>query len=172
MVQIAKNKINRSILTIIFLAILSVSSVILLFLFSFILFLLHYTSVLNSFVGTPFTLFVYIGIGITGTLLVFSILSMFSRIGVLDTVNAGSSGEGENEVTESMNFLDKEEKELIEMLVKAGGSMLQRDIARSGDYSKAKVTRILNRLESKGLIVRLRHGSTNKVVLKRYSKSQ
>ncbi|MEM0129883.1 MAG: MarR family transcriptional regulator [Thermoplasmatales archaeon] len=170
MIRRARDKIDRSVLTIIFLAILAVSSVILLFLLSFILFLLHYTSVLSSFIGTPFTLFVYIGIGITGTLLVFSILNMFSRIGNLGLVNRGSSDDAENEITEGLNFLDEGERELIEMLVNAGGSMLQRDIARSGNYSKATVTRILNRLESKGLIVRLRRGSTNKVVLKRFSK--
>ena len=44
-----------------------------------------------------------------------------------------------------------------------GGEMYQRDLVGLGTFSKAKVTRVLDRLEAKGLVVRERHGMTNRV---------
>jgi len=46
-----------------------------------------------------------------------------------------------------------------------GGSMLQRDIVGLGIFSKAKVTRVLDKLEAKGLVRREAHGMTNRVRL-------
>ena len=46
-----------------------------------------------------------------------------------------------------------------------GGEMLQRDLVALGMFSKAKVTRVLDKLEAKGLVVREAHGMTNRVRL-------
>ncbi len=40
-------------------------------------------------------------------------------------------------------------------------------LVASGEFSKSKVTRLLDRLESRGLIVRERSGMTNRVRLRR-----
>ena len=62
-----------------------------------------------------------------------------------------------------LEALSKDEVELYEMIADAGGELLQMNIVASGVFSKAKVTRLLDKLESKGLVVRERHGMTNRV---------
>ncbi|MEM0128071.1 MAG: MarR family transcriptional regulator [Thermoplasmatales archaeon] len=169
--ETGERKLNRFILTVVISAVLAVSSVIFLILLSFILFLMRYSSIFNDVKGVPFTLFVYMGMGISSTLLIFSVMSLFKNVEKLNVIqNTGDAPITGEDLGKVLDFLDSGEREVVEMLMSAGGSMLQRDIARSGGYSKATVTRILNRLESKGLVERLRHGATNKVVLKRISR--
>lgn len=43
--------------------------------------------------------------------------------------------------------------------------MPQGDLVALSGYSKAKVSRLLDRLEAKGLVVRLRRGMSKRVVL-------
>lgn len=61
--------------------------------------------------------------------------------------------------------LDGDERRLYEMIEAAGGEILQMNLVSSGGFSKSKVTRLLDKLERKGLIRRERHGMTNKVIL-------
>lgn len=68
------------------------------------------------------------------------------------------------EVDESQ--LDEEEKRFYALLKGGNGSKYQTDIIRETGYSKVKVTRILDRLESKGIIERRRRGMTNVIFLK------
>jgi len=65
-----------------------------------------------------------------------------------------------------LSKLDKEEKTIVELVKIHNGSMYQSDIIKQTDYSKVKVTRILDKLEGKKLIDRKRRGMTNIVVLK------
>ena len=62
--------------------------------------------------------------------------------------------------------LDEEEKEIIDLLLKEDGSLFQSNIVDKTNYSKVKVTRILDKLEGKQLIERKRRGMTNVVLLK------
>ena len=48
-------------------------------------------------------------------------------------------------------------------ILNGGGEVLQKDLMEKAKMSNAKVTRMLDRLEGKGLIIRERHGMTNKV---------
>lgn len=59
--------------------------------------------------------------------------------------------------------MTEDESRLYEMISDAGGEMLQMHIVSSGVFSKAKVTRLLDKLEKRGLVVRERHGMTNRV---------
>jgi uncharacterized membrane protein len=61
--------------------------------------------------------------------------------------------------------LDEDERRLYLRIREAGGTALQRDLVASGAFSKAKVTRLLDKLERKGLVVRERYGATNRVRL-------
>ena len=63
--------------------------------------------------------------------------------------------------------LSEEEKYVLDKLIEFEGSMLQSEIVEKTNYSKVKVTRILDKLEARGLIERKRRGMTNLVVLKR-----
>lgn len=62
--------------------------------------------------------------------------------------------------------LTKEEKTLIKIIEEADGNIFQSDLVEKSEFSKVKVSRILDKLEGKQLIERKRRGMTNFVVLK------
>lgn len=62
--------------------------------------------------------------------------------------------------------LDREEKVIVKAIEEAQGTMFQSDLVEKIEFSKVKVSRILDRLEGKQIIERKRRGMTNVVVLK------
>ena len=62
--------------------------------------------------------------------------------------------------------LQDEEKKVFGELTKNDGSVFQNDLIDSTGYSKVKVSRILDRLETKGIVERRRRGMANIVILK------
>ncbi len=64
-----------------------------------------------------------------------------------------------------IKLLEEDERRMYLEIREHGGEMLQRDLVALGTFSKAKVTRVLDKLETKGLVVRERHGMTNRVRL-------
>ncbi len=64
-----------------------------------------------------------------------------------------------------VKLLDQDERRMYLEIRDHGGAMLQRDLVASRMFSKAKVTRVLDKLEAKGLVVREAHGMTNQVRL-------
>ena len=62
--------------------------------------------------------------------------------------------------------LDPDEARAVAVVNSAGGSVFQSDIMKTTGFSKVKVSRLLDRLEQKGLIERKRRGMTNLVVAK------
>jgi uncharacterized membrane protein len=65
-----------------------------------------------------------------------------------------------------LGSLTPEEKRICDIVTEAGGSIFQIDIIQKTGFSKVKVSRILDRLELKGIIERRRRGMTNLVLLK------
>ena len=65
-----------------------------------------------------------------------------------------------------INKLDEEEKLLYNKILEKDGSIYQSDLVRDLGYTKVKVTRLLDRLETKNVIERKRRGMTNIIVLK------
>ena len=65
-----------------------------------------------------------------------------------------------------MSKLGDEEKKIYEILKNKNGSAYQTDLIRETGFSKVKVTRILDRLETKDIFERKRRGMTNIIVLK------
>lgn len=65
----------------------------------------------------------------------------------------------------ALRLLTGDERKLYRRIVEAGGVVLQKDLVGMGLFSGSKVTRILDRLENKGLIERERHGMTNRIRL-------
>jgi uncharacterized membrane protein len=61
------------------------------------------------------------------------------------------------------DLLKRDEKKAFLLIAGANGEMLQNRLVEKMGLSKVKVTRILMRLEKKGLITRTRHGLTNKI---------
>ena len=62
--------------------------------------------------------------------------------------------------------MDEEEKRLYNIIKDKDGSAYQSDLVKETDFSKVKITRVLDKLEHKGIIERKRRGMTNIVVLK------
>ena len=65
-----------------------------------------------------------------------------------------------------LSKLDDEEKRIYEAIRLKEGSMYQSDLITETGFTKVRVTRLLDRLEQKGLVERRRRGMTNLVVLK------
>lgn len=65
----------------------------------------------------------------------------------------------------AIRLLDGDERRLLRVIVEAKGDILQRDLVRITAFSDAKVSRLLDRLEERGLVVRERRGMTNRVRL-------
>lgn len=64
-----------------------------------------------------------------------------------------------------VKLLNEDERRMYLEIRDHGGAMLQRDLVALGMFSKAKVTRVLDKLEAKGVVVREAHGMTNRVRL-------
>ncbi|MFH1622917.1 MAG: hypothetical protein ABIA12_00125, partial [Candidatus Aenigmatarchaeota archaeon] len=68
---------------------------------------------------------------------------------------------------DAMTKLSNDERNLFERVVDAGGDVLQSKLVTGTGMNKVKVTRVLDRLESMGLVERRRRGMANVVTLKR-----
>ena len=66
----------------------------------------------------------------------------------------------------NLNGLDKDEKSVIDLLLKEGKAVFQADLMEKLEIGKVKTTRLLDKLEAKQLIERKRRGMNNIVVLK------
>lgn len=66
----------------------------------------------------------------------------------------------------ALSKLDSNEKKVIELLKKESGSMFQADLKEKLEIGKVKMTRLLDKLEAKQLIIRKRRGMNNIIVLK------
>jgi hypothetical protein len=64
------------------------------------------------------------------------------------------------------NNLSKEEKQIIDELVKQEGMIFQSELVEKLGRSKVKITRLLDKLEGRHIIERRRRGMTNAVILK------
>lgn len=62
--------------------------------------------------------------------------------------------------------LSSDEKVIFEKIIDAQGTIFQSDLVDKTQFAKVKVTRILDKLEGKGIIERKRRGMTNVVILK------
>jgi uncharacterized membrane protein len=64
-----------------------------------------------------------------------------------------------------LQLLDGDERRMYRIVVQSGGRILQGELVRLTSFSDAKVSRLLDRLEDRGVLVRERHGMTNRVRL-------
>jgi len=65
-----------------------------------------------------------------------------------------------------LDGLEKGERKVVELLRKEGNAMFQADLMEKLEIGKVQTTRLLDKLESKGIIERKRRGMNNMVVLK------
>lgn len=65
-----------------------------------------------------------------------------------------------------IDALGADERKVFVELINSQGSIYQSDLIGKTGFTKVKVTRILDRLEGKGLVERKRRGMTNIIILK------
>ncbi len=65
-----------------------------------------------------------------------------------------------------LRLLTGDERTMFKSLMDTGGTALQKDLMQRTKMSNAKVSRVLDRLEQKGVITKERHGSTNRVSIR------
>ncbi len=68
---------------------------------------------------------------------------------------------------EILRELSPDERIVLEKVIEAEGAIFQSELIEKTKFSKAKVTRILDKLEAKGLVERRRRGMSNVIILKR-----
>ncbi len=66
-----------------------------------------------------------------------------------------------------LKSLTRDERKIFEIINNSGGAVFQSELIEKTGFSKAKVSRILDKLEVKNLVERRRRGMTNMVVIKR-----
>ena len=148
--------------------------------FSFIsatsIFFLNNSGIRNELGGNYYLFFFISAAGLAVSLLLAVISSVYLRKNLLhmrsgtspNQANVNKNVPDENAGSDYLPaFLDEAERDIYEMIVDAGGSMLQRDIVGMKRYSRSKVTRSLDRLERAELVNRMRHGNTNMLVARR-----
>lgn len=94
----------------------------------------------------------------------YSLISLLIAIGAY--IAFFLRGQQKKEPKRSSIPLSKDEKTIIALLDKEEGSAYQSDIIKHTQLSKVKISRLLDKMESKGLIERKRRGMTNIVVKK------
>jgi len=70
---------------------------------------------------------------------------------------------GNKAVEVAMRLLEPDEKKVMEALVAAGGSMLQKDLSHELDFSRVKIHRVLMRLIRRGVVTAEKHFNTNRI---------
>ncbi|MEM5778228.1 MAG: MarR family transcriptional regulator [Candidatus Aenigmatarchaeota archaeon] len=69
-----------------------------------------------------------------------------------------------------LNRLTEDEKLVLEKIIEEDGTIFQSELVDKTNFTKVKITRILDKLEGKGLVERKRRGMTNVVILKQTGK--
>ncbi len=105
----------------------------------------------------------YLALGIVGVLVIFSLFLIFSKPNEKVIVKKIKEKKVVKEV--DLSSFRQEEKQVY-ALVKENGAIFQADLIDKTEFSKARMTRIVDKLEGSGLVERKRRGMTNVVVLK------
>src|SRR3989338_7525304 len=105
----------------------------------------------------------YLALGIVGVLVIFSLFLIFSKPSEKIVVKKIKEKRIEKKV--DLSSFRKEEKQVYN-LVKENNAIFQADLIEKTGFSKARMTRIVDKLEGSGLVERKRRGLTNVVVIK------
>ncbi len=105
----------------------------------------------------------YFALGIAGVLVIVSLFLIFSKPNERVIVKKIKEKKFVKEV--NLSSFRPEEKQVYN-LVRESGAMFQADIIEKTGFSKARMTRIIDKLEGSSLVERKRRGMTNVVVLK------
>lgn len=65
-----------------------------------------------------------------------------------------------------LDLLEKEDRDVLKIIIKNNGKIGQSSLAKTLDVDKVKMSRIISRMEDKKMLKKEKHGMTNKIVLK------
>jgi len=105
----------------------------------------------------------YLSLAIVGILLIISLVLIFSKPEQKIIIKKVKEKITKKKIDTS--DLRPEDKKVFK-IIQESKTIFQADIIEKTEFGKAKVTRIIDRLEGRGLVERKRRGMTNVVVLK------
>ncbi|MEK6895354.1 MAG: MarR family transcriptional regulator [Nanoarchaeota archaeon] len=105
----------------------------------------------------------YVALSIVGVLIIFSLFLIFSQQNEKIIIKKIKEKKIQKEI--NLSSFRPEEKQVYNF-VKENGAIFQADLIEKTGFSKARMTRIVDKLEGSGLVERKRRGMTNVVVLK------
>lgn len=105
----------------------------------------------------------YFALAIAGVLLIASLYLIFSKPNEKVIIKKIKEKKIERKI--DLSSFRPEEKQVYN-LVKENGAIFQADLIEKTGFSKARMTRIVDKIEGAGLVERKRRGMTNVVVLK------
>ena len=105
----------------------------------------------------------YLSLAIVGILILIGLVLIFTKPS--ERVIIKTIKEKTNKKEINLSQFKPEEKQVLK-LIQENNAIFQADLIEKTKFGKAKVSRILDRLEGQGIIERKRRGMTNVVVLK------
>jgi uncharacterized membrane protein len=105
----------------------------------------------------------YLALAIVGVLVAIGLVLIFSKPTEKVIIKRVKEKTPRKKI--DMSGLRKEDKQALK-IIQEKGTIFQADLIEETGFGKAKVSRILDRLEGKGIVERKRRGMTNVVVLK------
>jgi hypothetical protein len=91
---------------------------------------------------------------------------LYYKADIRNNIKSMRSGRKGGQYVAVLPLLKGDERKVMHALIDAGGEMLQNKLVIKLGLTKVKVTRVLSSLQKKKLIVKERHGITNKIILK------
>jgi uncharacterized membrane protein len=73
--------------------------------------------------------------------------------------------EKEKNILKILDFFDKDEKDVLFLMIKNKGKINQNNISKTLNFNKVKVSRIVSDLEKKNLLKKEKNGMTNNLIL-------
>jgi len=107
----------------------------------------------------------YFAFSIVGLLVVVSFMLIFSKPQKEIVIQTKTIEKKKPKKKIDLTGLRKEEKQVFE-LIQTNNAIFQAELIEKTGFGKAKMTRLIDRLEGRGFVERKRRGMTNVVVLK------
>lgn len=107
----------------------------------------------------------YLALGIVGILILVSLVLMFSKPQERVIIKTKTVEKKVQKKEIDTSNLKTEEKQVLK-IIQENKTIFQADLIEKTQLGKAKITRIIDRLEGSGIVERKRRGMTNIVVLK------
>ena len=105
----------------------------------------------------------YLSLGLVSILVIIGLVLIFSK--PEERIVVKKIREKKESKPRDLSLLRPEEKEVYNFVI-SQGAMFQEELIEKTGFGKAKMSRIIDRLEGMGLVERKRRGMTNVVVIK------